>query len=139
MLSRDAWLAAGLRTPFTIVDRPFVERNGLDPSTLVAAAIAAQAQWRIDFGVWGAVALTLGYANLSRDVWLEAGLDPHAPSFTTIMHCSSSVVGAFEAAGMMRPDRPSLAILGSVARGHLFAATGARIFSQAVTGQVVWS
>ena len=27
----------------------------------------------------------LAYANLAREVWLEAKLDPHVPTFTTIM------------------------------------------------------
>jgi len=102
MFAHDVWLAAGLRTPFTAVDGPLAGRNALALSTPVAAAMAAQATGPIDFGVWGSVALTLGYANLARDVWIEAGLDPHAPSFTTIMQCSTGMVGVFEAAGMLR-------------------------------------
>lgn len=114
MFAHDVWLAAGLRTPFTAVDGPLAERNALALSTPIAAAMAAQATGPIDFGVWGSVALTLGYANLARDVWIEAGLDPHAPSFTTIMQCSTSMVGVFEAAGMLRAGGPSLALVGGV-------------------------
>jgi acetyl-CoA C-acetyltransferase len=114
MFSDEIWLAAGLRTPFAAVDGAFAERNALELSAPVAAAMKAQARGSIDFGVWGSVALTLGFANLSRDVWLEAGLDPHAPSFTTIMQCSTSMVGVFEAAGMLRAGGPSLAMVGGV-------------------------
>jgi acetyl-CoA C-acetyltransferase len=34
-------------------------------------------------------------------VWLEAGLDPRVPSYTTILQCSTSMVGAFQAAGIL--------------------------------------
>lgn len=68
----------------------------------------------IDFTVWGSVALNLAYANLAREIWLEAKLDPHVPTFTTIMQCSTSMVGVFEAAGMLRPGARSLALVGGV-------------------------
>jgi acetyl-CoA C-acetyltransferase len=50
--------------------------------------------------------VNLAYANLAREVWLEAKLDPYVPTFTTIMQCSAvqcstSMVGVFEAAGML--------------------------------------
>jgi acetyl-CoA C-acetyltransferase len=55
----------------------------------------------IDFAVWGSVVLNLAYSNLAREVWLEAGLDPSVPSYTTILQCSTSMVGAFQAAGIL--------------------------------------
>jgi acetyl-CoA C-acetyltransferase len=55
----------------------------------------------IDFAVWGSVVLNLAYSNLAREVWLEAGLDPRVPSYTTILQCSTSMVGAFQAAGIL--------------------------------------
>jgi acetyl-CoA C-acetyltransferase len=68
----------------------------------------------IDFGIWGAVVVNLAYANLAREVWLEARLDPHVPTFTTIMQCSTSMAGVFEAAGILGERRASLAIVGGV-------------------------
>jgi acetyl-CoA C-acetyltransferase len=68
----------------------------------------------IDFGVWGAVVPNLAYANLAREVWLEAKLDPHVPTFTTVMQCSTSMVGAFEAAGMLGRGQGALALVGGV-------------------------
>jgi len=76
--------------------------------------MAAQVSGPIDFGVWGAVAPNLAYANLAREVWLEAKLDPHVPTFTTIMQCSTSMVGAFEAAGMLGRGQGALAMVGGV-------------------------
>jgi acetyl-CoA C-acetyltransferase len=47
-------------------------------------------------------------------VWLEAKLNPHVPTFTTIMQCSTSMVGAFEAAGMLGRGGTALALVGGV-------------------------
>ena len=34
--------------------------------------MAQQVHGPIDFAVWGSVAVNLAYANLAREVWLEA-------------------------------------------------------------------
>jgi acetyl-CoA C-acetyltransferase len=108
------WLAAGVRTPFVGVDGPFAHRDALALSVPVVDAMAQRTNGPIDLGVWGAVAVNLAYANLAREVWLEAKLDPHVPTFTTIMQCSTSMVGVFEAAGMLGPGRAALALVGGV-------------------------
>ena len=114
MGERTVWLAAGLRTPFVGVDGPFAHRNSLALSVPVVQAMAPLANGQIDFAVWGAVVGNLAYANLAREVWLEAKLDPHVPTFTTIMQCSTSMVGVFEAAGMLDSSSRSLALVGGV-------------------------
>ena len=101
MDDRTIWLAAGLRTPFLGVDGPFAHRDLLALSVPVVHAMAPLATGKIDFAIWGAVVGNLAYANLAREVWLEAKLDPHVPTFTTIMQCSTSMVGVFEAAGIL--------------------------------------
>src|SRR5262245_29899213 len=114
-MSADApavWLAAGLRTPFARVDGPLAGRDALGLAVPVAKAMGAQATGPIDLGVWGWVATTLLYSNLAREVWLDAGLDPHVPTYTTILQCCTSMAGAFEAAGMLRRGGPSLALVG---------------------------
>src|SRR5215470_6987082 len=111
---RTIWLAAGVRTPFVGVDGPFAHRDVLGLSVPVVQAMAARARGPVDFAVWGAVAVNLAYANLAREVWLEAKLDPHVPTFTTIMQCSTSMVGAFEAAGMLARGSTALALVGGV-------------------------
>jgi acetyl-CoA C-acetyltransferase len=108
------WLASGLRTPFVQVDGAFAERNSLSLSVPVVLAMAPLANGRIDFAVWGSVVLNLAFANLAREIWLESKLDPHVPTFTTIMQCSTSMVGVFEAAGMLGARRASLAMVGGV-------------------------
>jgi acetyl-CoA C-acetyltransferase len=108
------WLAPGLRTPFVGVDGPFAGRDSLGLSVPVVLAMAPQANGAIDFAVWGSVVLNLAYANLAREVWLECKLDPHVPTFTTIMQCSTSMVGVFEAAGMLGQRQAALALVGGV-------------------------
>jgi acetyl-CoA C-acetyltransferase len=108
------WLAAGLRTPFVNVDGPFAHRDSLNLSVPVVLAMANQAKGPIDFAVWGSVVVNLAYATLAREVWLESKLDPHVPTYTTIMQCSTSMVGVFEAAGMLEEKKASLAMVGGV-------------------------
>src|SRR5271169_5964160 len=108
------WLAAGVRTPCVAVDGPFAKSDSLTLSVPVVLAMAAQANGAIDFGVWGSVVLNLAYANLAREVWLESKLDPHVPTCTTIMQCSTSMAGVFEAAGMLAERRAALALVGGV-------------------------
>ena len=108
------WLAAGVRTPFVGVDGPFAHRDSLTLSVPVVQAMAARVRGSIDFGIWGAVIPNLAYANLAREVWLEAKLDPHVPTFATIMQCSTSTAGVFEATGMLACGSTALALVGGV-------------------------
>ena len=109
----QVWLAAGLRTPFVRVDGALAMRDSLALSVPVVQAMASEVSGPIDLGVWGAVALNLAYSNLAREVWLEAKLDPHVPTYTTIMQCCTSMMGAFQAAGMLADGR-ELALVGGV-------------------------
>jgi acetyl-CoA C-acetyltransferase len=111
---KTIWLAAGVRTPFVGVDGPFAHRDSLALSVPVVQAMTERANGPLDFGVWGAVIPNLAYTNLAREVWLEAKLDPHVPTFTTIMQCSTSMVGVFEAAGILARSRMTLALVGGV-------------------------
>ena len=111
---QSVWLVAGVRTPFVAVDGPFANRDSLGLSVPVVQAMAQQGGGAIDFAVWGSVVVNLTYANLAREVWLEARLDAHVPTFTTIMQCSTSMVGVFEAAGMLGRKRAALAMVGGV-------------------------
>jgi acetyl-CoA C-acetyltransferase len=111
---KPIWLAAGMRTPFVGVDGPFAHRDSVALSVPVVQAMAPLARGPIDFAVWGSVAVNLAYANLAREIWLEAKLDPHVPTFTTIMQCSTSMVGVFEAVGILGAGRAALALVGGV-------------------------
>ena len=113
-IERPVWLVAGVRTPFVPVDGPFAHRDSLALSVPVVQAMAPVARGPIDFAVWGSVVLNLAYNNLAREVWIEAGLDPHVPTFTTIMQCSTSMVAVFQAAEMLGRGSAALALAGGV-------------------------
>jgi len=108
------WLVSGVRTPFARVDGPLAHRDSVGLSVPVVQAMAARVNGQIDFAVWGAVVLNLSYNNIAREVWLDAGLDPHVPTFTTIMQCSTSMVAVFEAASMLNRHGRALALAGGV-------------------------
>jgi acetyl-CoA C-acetyltransferase len=112
--AQTIWLAAGLRTPFVQVDGPFAGRDSLTLSVPVVQAMARQVNGAIDFGIWGAVVGNLAYANLAREIWLDSKLDPHVPTFTTVMQCSTSMVAAFEAVSILGERRAALALVGGV-------------------------
>ena len=81
-------------------------------SVPVAQTMSAQVSGPIDLVIWGSVVVNLAYSNLAREIWLEAGLDPHVPAFTTILQCSTSMVAAFQAASLLGGAGLSLALVG---------------------------
>src|ERR1700756_2872265 len=98
----QVWLAAGVRTPFAKVDGPFAGLDAIALSTPVAKAMVAQLGGSApDFTVWGAVVPNLAWSNIAREVLMDAGVDATIPAFSTIMACSTSMIGAIEAAGMI--------------------------------------
>jgi acetyl-CoA C-acetyltransferase len=108
----DIWLAAGVRTPFTKAGGALAKRDALDLSVPVVKAMLAKGG-RPDLMNWGAVIPNLTLSNLAREALIEAGGDPTIPASSTVMACSTSMVGAFQAAGML-DDRQgrSLALVG---------------------------
>jgi acetyl-CoA C-acetyltransferase len=105
----EIWLAAGLRTPFAKAGGVLAHRDALQLSTPVAKAMLARA--KPDLAVWGAVIPSLMWSNLAREVVIEAGA-PWLPAFSTVMACSTSMAGAFQAAGMLDDRGRSLALVG---------------------------
>ncbi len=112
----DIWLAAGVRTPFVKADGPLAHLDAISLSLPVVRRMAELlGGGKPDFAVWGTVIPNLTWSNIGREVLLDAGLDPTIPAFSTVMACSTSMVGVFEAAGMIDPsaDR-DLAMVGGV-------------------------
>src|SRR5512135_146834 len=67
-----------------------------------------------DFAVWGAVVPSLLWSNIAREVLMDAGIDATTPAFSTVMACSTSMIGAIEAAGMLDGESCNLALVGGV-------------------------
>ena len=115
-MSQTTWIATGLRTPFTKVDGALKERDAISLSVPIAQAMSAQLADGVtpDLFIWGGVAPNLTYSNIAREIWLDAGLDPSVPSFSTVMACSTSMAAALEAAGQMGRGGKNLALVGGV-------------------------
>jgi acetyl-CoA C-acetyltransferase len=113
---RPIWLAAGVRTPFTRVDGGLAARDaiGLGVPVLQAMAQRVAASGRIDQAMWGAVIPSLQWSNLARETWLDAKLDPTVPTSTVIMQCSTSMMAAFDLAGILGRGVGDLALAGGV-------------------------
>jgi acetyl-CoA C-acetyltransferase len=105
------WLAAGLRTPFTKAGGALARHDALGLSVPVVKAMLAQGA-RPDLMVWGAVIPNLTMSNLAREALVEAGGDRSIPAYSTVMACSTSMAGAFQAAGMLDGRGRNLALVG---------------------------
>lgn len=111
MPNTATYLVPGLRTPFCKVDGPLKSYDAIQMSVPVAQAMAKIA--KPDFLIWGTVIPSTRWSNLAREVQMDAKLDATTPAFSTVMACSTSMLGVFEAAGMLSPHAP-LAMVGGV-------------------------
>jgi len=107
----DIWLAAGVRTPFAKAGGVLAKKDALELSVPVVKAMLAKGG-RPDLMNWGAVIPNLTVSNLAREALISAGGDPTIPASSTIMACSTSMAGAFQAAGMLDDRTRSLALVG---------------------------
>lgn len=111
----DIWLAAGVRTPFAKVDGALSGADALALSVPVARhMIDRLGGGRLDVMVWGNVVPNLTWSNIAREILMEAGVDPSVPAFSTVMACSTSMMGVFEAAGLLDGAARNLALVGGV-------------------------
>jgi acetyl-CoA C-acetyltransferase len=113
--SGNIWLAAGVRTPFAKIDGPL---GGLDAIAMsvpvVKHMVGLLGGGKPDFAVWGNVVPNLTWSNIAREILMDAGIDPTVPAYSTIMACSTSMMGVFEAAGMIDGKTRNLALVGGV-------------------------
>jgi len=97
--AQKTFIASGLRTPFGRGGGALADHDAISLSVPLAQAMAAKA--RPDLVVWGTVIPSLGWSNIGREMWLDAGLDPTVPAFSAVLACSTSMIAAFAAAGML--------------------------------------
>lgn len=113
--SPQIWLASGVRTPFAKVDGPLAGLDAIGLSTPVVSRMVGQLNGALpDFAVWGAVVPNLTWSNLAREVLMETGVSPTVTAFSTVMACSTSMIGVIEAAGMLNGANRNLALVGGV-------------------------
>ena len=111
----EIWLAAGVRTPFAKVDGALSRFDAIELSVPVAQAMVEQLKGGApDFAAWGTVVPNLTWSNIAREILMDAGLPPAIPAYSTIMACSTSMIGAIQAAGMVDGVSRNLALVGGV-------------------------
>jgi len=107
------WLAAGVRTPFARVDGPLAALDAIELSVPVVRHMLGELRGALpDFVVWGSVVPNLTYSNIAREVLMDAGAPATIPAFSTVMACSTSMVAAIEASGMLNGVDRTLALVG---------------------------
>jgi acetyl-CoA C-acetyltransferase/acetyl-CoA acyltransferase len=108
----DIFLVPGVRTPFVKAGAHFAQQSALALSAPVAQAMVARG--RPDLLVWGQVIPDPGLSNIARELVFEAALDPELVAFSDVMACSTSLMGAIAAAGMVGRSDLHLALVGGV-------------------------
>src|SRR5882672_4707548 len=126
--ARSLWLAAGKRTPFAKAEGALAQHNAIALSVPVLRAMLAAGAVRPDVLIWGTVIPNLEYSNLAREVLIDAGGDRTIPAFSTVLACSTSMVGVIEAAGLLANGTMQLALVGGVeAMSHVQLGLSARL------------
>jgi acetyl-CoA C-acetyltransferase len=107
------WLAAGVRTPFTRVDGPLARLDAIELSVPVVQHMLRELDGALpDFVIWGSVVPNLTYSNIAREILMDAGAPGTIPAFSTVMACSTSMIAAIEASGMLNGIDRTLAMVG---------------------------
>jgi acetyl-CoA C-acetyltransferase len=114
-ISPDIWFVAGVRTPFAKIDGPLATYDAISLSVPVVRHMIDELHGATpDFAVWGTVVPNLTWSNIAREVLMDAGVAPTIPAFSTVMACSTSMIGAIEASGMINGVNRNLALVGGV-------------------------
>lgn len=108
------FVCAGPRTPFARIDGPLAHLDAVDVSVPVVQAATTEDGRKLlpDLVIWGAVIPSLSVSNIAREIWFDAGLEPHVPAVTMIQQCATSLAAATHAAAQARAGRLELALCG---------------------------
>jgi hypothetical protein len=92
----EVFVCAGPRTPFAKIDGPLAHLDAVSASVPVVRAVQASLKDGVapDSVVWGTVIPTLAVSHIAREIWLDAGLDPHVPALTVVQQCATSLAAA---------------------------------------------
>lgn len=106
------YLIPGRRTPFVKAGKEYASLNAIELSKPVIQNMVETAT--PDFFAWGQVIPSPSISNLGRELWLEAGLDPSVPAFSTQLACSTSMLATIQASSMLGKGGNHLALVGGV-------------------------
>jgi acetyl-CoA C-acetyltransferase len=102
-----------VRTPFTRVDGPLARLDAIELSVPVVQHMLRELDGALpDFVIWGSVVPNLTYSNIAREILMDAGAPGTIPAFATVMACSTSMIAAIEASGMLNGIDRTLAMVG---------------------------
>jgi acetyl-CoA C-acetyltransferase len=102
-----------VRTPFTRVDGPRARLDANELSVPVVQHMLRELDGALpDFVIWGSVVPNLTYSNIAREILMDAGAPGTIPAFATVMACSTSMIAAIEASGMLNGIDRTLAMVG---------------------------
>ena len=112
----DIWLAAGVRTPFAKVDGALAGYDAIELSVPVARHMVDLLKGgKPDFVAGASSCPNLTFSNIAREVLMDAGIDATDPRLLDRHgRARTSMMGAFEAAGMIDGDARNLALVGGV-------------------------
>ena len=105
------YLVSGVRTAFCKVEAQHKNADAIQLSIPVARAMTNIA--RPDLIIWGTVIPSLRWSNIAREIMADAKLDATIPAYSTVQACSTSMMGVFQAAGLLSAHAP-LALVGGV-------------------------
>jgi acetyl-CoA C-acetyltransferase len=114
----DVFLCAGPRTPFAKIDGPLSHLDAVQLSVPVVREACRRLKGGTegtaapDCIVWGTVVPSLAVSHIAREVWLDAGLDPHVPALTVVQQCATSLAAATHAAAQILKGGFDLALCG---------------------------
>jgi acetyl-CoA C-acetyltransferase len=104
-----------VRTPFTRVDGALARLDAIELSVPVVQRMLRELDGALpDFVIWGSVVPNLTYSNIAREILMDAGAPATIPAFSTVMACSTSMMAAIEASGMLNGIDRTLAMVGGV-------------------------
>lgn len=98
-MHRETYIIPGKRTPFVRTGGVFAKETPLTLSGEVMKSMRKDA--RPDLIVWGQVIPSVAYSNGAREAALDAGLEDSIPAYSTQLACSTSMMGAIQAAGLL--------------------------------------
>jgi acetyl-CoA C-acetyltransferase len=109
----EIWILPGLRTVFSKSGGSLRSMDAIALSVPVVRTMLEQlGDTTPDMAIWGTVLPNLTWSNIAREVFLDAGAGSWVPAFSTVMACSTSMIGAIEAASMLDDRGRSLALVG---------------------------
>lgn len=111
-MTENTYIVPGKRSPFVKTGTVFSDQTALSLSGEVLKKMREED--RPDLIVWGQVIPSTTYSNGAREAALDAGLEDSIPSYSTQLACSTSMMGAIQAGGLLGKGGLNRILVGGV-------------------------